>query len=383
MRNRDIDPMNRRTAASKAHRHSTSDNHETEDKSVPPNAPMRSENAVRETVPKDRQQTERQVQAPRRQSGGALRTAERPMASRGTIEGSAGTMQSGTRRAGRGKGTPEGPDLKATGGHLEAGSAHRPTPSGNTSEPTDGKCSDCGTSPLDPKSYWEGVHKQLRWDARSAARSMRYSPTLDQMDDPKAFEKITSKALDDYLSGRFLVEHFGADRLLDPATTGMLLGIRRGLIEEIGATTVSEMVLIDMAVIAFANAMRVQSMVGNISLILEGELFGQPTLNAIWNREHSQGRREIKGLSVDRYVAQLRDELLPLMERFQSAARANLDAISRQRDAPSSLVERARPIPIIVRNLGSSTCQSGSARATSSHLTNRDDAAQKTRAKMG
>jgi hypothetical protein len=40
------------------------------------------------------------------------------------------------------------------------------------------------------------------------------------------------------------------------------------------------MVLIDMAVTAFANAMRIQSMVGNTALIIEGEMFGQPTLRA-------------------------------------------------------------------------------------------------------
>jgi hypothetical protein len=80
------------------------------------------------------------------------------------------------------------------------------------------------------------------------------------------------------------MDHLGADRLLDPATTGMLLGIRRGLIKETGATTVSEMVLIDMAVTAFANAMRIQSMVGNTSLIIEGEMFGQPTLNSPGSR---------------------------------------------------------------------------------------------------
>jgi hypothetical protein len=38
----------------------------------------------------------------------------------------------------------------------------------------------------------------------------------------------------------------------------------------------------DMAVIAFANAMRIQSMIGNTALILESEMFCQPTLRARW-----------------------------------------------------------------------------------------------------
>jgi hypothetical protein len=83
----------------------------------------------------------------------------------------------------------------------------------------------------------------------------------------------------------------GADRLLDPATTGMLLAIRRGFIEETNAASTGEFVLIDMAVIAFANAMRVQSMIGNTSLILEAEMFGQPTLRAKWEKEYGGRRR--------------------------------------------------------------------------------------------
>jgi len=38
----------------------------------------------------------------------------------------------------------------------------------------------------------------------------------------------------------------------------------------------ADFVPIDMAVIAFANAMRIQSIVGSTSLIVESELFRQP-----------------------------------------------------------------------------------------------------------
>ena len=45
--------------------------------------------------------------------------------------------------------------------------------------------------------------------------------------------------LDDYLSGRSLMDHMGADRLIDPALTGMLLAMRRGLVEEIHSPTMA------------------------------------------------------------------------------------------------------------------------------------------------
>src|SRR6185437_7883078 len=113
------------------------------------------------------------------------------------------------------------------------------------------------------------------------ARAMQASPRLDG---PADWQETAMKSLDDYHTGRSLMEHLGAARLLDPATTGMLLAIRRGLIAENNATTMPEYVLIDMAVVAFANAMRLQSIVGNTSLIIESEMFGQPTLRAKWRQ---------------------------------------------------------------------------------------------------
>jgi hypothetical protein len=64
----------------------------------------------------------------------------------------------------------------------------------------------------------------------------------------------------------------------------MLLAICRGVIEESGAMTTSEVVLIDMAATASANVMRVQLIVGNTSLLIEAELFGQPSLRANGNK---------------------------------------------------------------------------------------------------
>ena len=124
------------------------------------------------------------------------------------------------------------------------------------------------------RDYWNRVHAALRQDAQSCARSMRNSPLFG---DPGKWEDMIDRSLDDYRSGRSLMDHLGADRLIDPALTGMLLAIRRGLIEEVKAVSMADDVLIDMAVIAFANAMRIQSIIGNTALIIESEMFGQPT----------------------------------------------------------------------------------------------------------
>jgi len=160
--------------------------------------------------------------------------------------------------------------------------------------------------------------------------------------------KCLKGTLDNYRSGRALMEHMGADRLVDPATTGMLLAIRRGLIEETGASTISEYVLIDMVVMAFANAMRLQSIIGNTALILEGEMFGQPILRAKWRKAYGGWPENIQGLAVEEHVRRLGEQIMPLVERFHRMGREGIEALNRMRQAPSLAVERAEAISVVL-----------------------------------
>jgi hypothetical protein len=190
------------------------------------------------------------------------------------------------------------------------------------------------------REHSDRVYAALRNDAQSCARAMRSSPLLDTTE---AWTELVDRSLDDYHSGRSLMEHLGADRLIDPAFTGMLLAIRRGFLEEIRSPSMADYVLIDMAVIAFANAMRVQSMIGNTALIMEGEMFGQPTLRAKWKTEYGVRPEDIRGLAVEEYVVQLRETLLPLVEKFNHSARDAIEGMRRRQQLPSTQVERAAP----------------------------------------
>jgi hypothetical protein len=178
---------------------------------------------------------------------------------------------------------------------------------------------------------------------------MLHSPQLNSTED---WEATVTKALVEYRSGRSLMDQLGADRLLDAPTAGMLLAIRRSLIEETSATSAGEMVLIDMAVIAYANAMRFQSMIGNTALVLEAEMFGQPSLRAKWKKKYGARPEDISGLAVEEHVARLRDKLLPLVEKSHRIARESIEAISRLRQAPSLSVERSEAIGIVLVPIG-------------------------------
>jgi hypothetical protein len=121
-----------------------------------------------------------------------------------------------------------------------------------------------------------------------------------------------------------------------------------------GWGTARELVLIDMVVVAYANAMRLQAMIGNTALIIESEMFGQPTLRAKWKNEYGERPEDIQGLAVEEHVARLRDQLLPLVERAHRTVRESIEAIGRMRQAPSMRVERAGAVNIVLLAPGSS-----------------------------
>jgi hypothetical protein len=195
------------------------------------------------------------------------------------------------------------------------------------------------------QKYWDRTYQRLLQDAQACARAMSFSPQLDA---PEAWEKTVAKSLEDYRSGRALMDQLGADRLLDAPTAGTLLAIRRGLIEETGAETASEMMLIDLAVIAYADAMRIQTMIGNTALIIDSEMFAQQSMRAKWKSTHGGRHDTIQGLVVEDHLRALRDRLMPLVEKFHRLAREHIETIDRIRQKPAVRVERAEAINLVL-----------------------------------
>jgi hypothetical protein len=210
------------------------------------------------------------------------------------------------------------------------------------------------------QAHLDRTYKRLLQDAQTCYRAMSLSPQLDA---PEAWEKTVAKALDDYRSGRALMDQLGADKLLDAPTAGLLLAIRRGLIEETGAETASEMLLIDLAVIAHANAMRFQTMIANAALIIESEMFGQQSMRAKWRSTHGSRYETIAGLAVEDHIRALKDKLMPLVEKFHRLAREHIETIDRFRRKPAVSVERERAINLVLQNGNGSSTRTAAGRA--------------------
>ena len=80
----------------------------------------------------------------------------------------------------------------------------------------------------------------------------------------------------DYIgNGRFLVRYLGAERYLDAETVAVLITFRQNLIAEIEKPSAADLMIVDTAVVAYFNFLRVQGWIGNSALVFEGELFGR------------------------------------------------------------------------------------------------------------
>ena len=97
----------------------------------------------------------------------------------------------------------------------------------------------------------------------------------------------------------------GAESTVDPDLAVVLLDLRRRLREEYGAGP-AVIMLIDRAVSAYQEFIRVTGWIGNLSIHVEREFFGCDA-----PRAEFQGRT-IRGLTVEQHLAHVREGLLPL-----------------------------------------------------------------------
>ena len=102
---------------------------------------------------------------------------------------------------------------------------------------------------------------------------------------PAEWAKLLDRAGDEIGNGRFIVGCLGAERYLDALTVATLVTLRQSLIAEVGEPSTADIMRIDAAVLGYYNMVRVQGWIGNLSLVVERELFGQAPLSAFHGEE--------------------------------------------------------------------------------------------------
>jgi hypothetical protein len=173
----------------------------------------------------------------------------------------------------------------------------------------------------------------LRRQARASFAAMA---GWERVESEAAWLDLCDTAVEEYRSGRFLVERIGAERLLDPGLMATLWMLRQELLRGLGAHSAHEYMLVDMALLSYHHLLRFNGWIGNVALLIEHEFFAQESPSTTHRRRYGRdpaiGR---EALQVEDYVQRVGEQLLPLMDRAQ---RMFIRALRELRRSPSATV---------------------------------------------
>ena len=185
---------------------------------------------------------------------------------------------------------------------------------------------------------WDAIIQALNNNSMAVFRAMqrfRHEGEPEQVD----------RVLTSFEDGRFLIDRIGAECALDQDLAVVLLDLRRRLINQYGEEPAAIM-LIDRAVSAYQEFVRVTGWVGNLSIHIEHEFFGRDGPSAEFRDRYGKESGSIRGLSVEQHLAHLRESLIPMAERCGRVMRDALAALDTLHHRPNGAVERSRPLKI-------------------------------------
>src|SRR5882724_10327285 len=147
-------------------------------------------------------------------------------------------------------------------------------------------------------------HRKLQLKARAIFAALKGRPGIRS---EEHLAQILAKVTGDYESGKFLLEQLGAHRLIDYEHTVTLGHLREQLLAQIERPTMSDKLAADSAIIAYHNILRLQAWIGNISLVVERDLFGQTPLDQIHG--------PTVGEKLSEELRRLELQIFPLLDR--------------------------------------------------------------------
>ena len=176
-------------------------------------------------------------------------------------------------------------------------------------------------------------YRKLQLQARSLTRAVTGWGTVPTKQE---WERHCLEAHESYQSGRFLIERLGVEQYLDPTLMAVLWQLRQRLIEDLDVQGAHELMLVDLAVLAYYNGLRVQGWIGNAAMWTEHHFFAQESPTVKLERQY--GRGSVPRLLVEEHVQRLVRELVPLLDRTNRMFIRNLRALKELRRPPTPAV---------------------------------------------
>jgi hypothetical protein len=152
-------------------------------------------------------------------------------------------------------------------------------------------------------------HRQCHKLRKHACAVMRAFEGWGQIHSVEEWQTACKDDAKWYESGRFLLERLGAERFMDPQLMAMLRQLRQGLLDECAAESPAITMVIDLAVMTYANALRVQGWNGDLAPTIEQELFVEDGLRVKLRQYHGV---QFDGFAVEEHLRRLQEHLLSL-----------------------------------------------------------------------
>jgi hypothetical protein len=193
--------------------------------------------------------------------------------------------------------------------------------------------------------HWH--YNELRTNARAVMRAMQGWRGIRSAED---WQQVCENAHRTYASGAFIIKRLGAERFLDPETIAVLLRLHQDLIAQYGQASPAATMLIDLALMTYHNALRIQTWIGDLALAIEHELFAEDSLKIKLRQQYGP---QFDGFAVEEALRRLREQLLPLCERVNRQLLQNLQALQRLARGviPTVAINRAANVSIAERQL--------------------------------
>src|SRR3954469_19665075 len=120
--------------------------------------------------------------------------------------------------------------------------------------------------------------ERLTRDTQAVFRAMDGWGRVESND---AWHAMVEQVATDLQTGGFLIDRLGSERYLDPELAAALLVLRRKLIEEYGAESAADVMLIDVAILSYYHTLRINGWIGNLQGQVESEFFGTDGLGVV------------------------------------------------------------------------------------------------------
>ena len=149
---------------------------------------------------------------------------------------------------------------------------------------------------------------------------------------PDMYGEMLTHAAQWYQDGRFFLEHIGLFLDTDPELALVLFDLRERWIAEYDLRSVPELLLVDQALLAYFQALRMHKEASKLMGLTEVQLFSP---DGPWANLKSQGKHfEFSELAAEDSVRKMQNCLLALSERFNQMFLRNLKALRELKASP-------------------------------------------------